>query len=106
MSQTILVTGCSTGLGLEAALYLAEQGYDVYASMWDLSRRGELDDAARRRGVQLKVLQLDITDQSSIDSAVQQIVREAGGIYGLVNNAGIGLRGYFEDLADDEIREV
>jgi NAD(P)-dependent dehydrogenase (short-subunit alcohol dehydrogenase family) len=106
MNQTILVTGCSTGLGLETAVYLAEQGYDVYASMRDLTRRGTLDDEARRRGVQLKVVQLDITDPSSIDAAIQQVVREAGGIYGLVNNAGIGLRGYFEDLEDDEIRQV
>jgi NAD(P)-dependent dehydrogenase (short-subunit alcohol dehydrogenase family) len=106
MSQAILVTGCSTGLGLETAVYLAEQGYNVYASMRDPTRRGALDDEARRRGVRLKVVQLDVTDQRSIDAAVQQLVSEAGEIYGVVNNAGIGLRGYFEDLEKDEIRQV
>jgi NAD(P)-dependent dehydrogenase (short-subunit alcohol dehydrogenase family) len=106
MGRTVLVTGCSTGLGLDAALHLAEQGYNVYATMRDLTRRDEFDREAARRGVSPNALQLDITDQASIDSTVQQIMREAGEIYALVNNAGIGLRGYFEDLDDDEIRDV
>jgi NAD(P)-dependent dehydrogenase (short-subunit alcohol dehydrogenase family) len=41
-----------------------------------------------------------------VKSAIERVVSEAGGIYGLVNNAGIGLRGYFEDLSDEEIRRV
>jgi NAD(P)-dependent dehydrogenase (short-subunit alcohol dehydrogenase family) len=52
------------------------------------------------------VLPLDVTNRDSIQHAVQTIVTETGGIYAVINNAGIGLRGYFEDLADDEIRQV
>jgi len=106
MTNSILVTGTSTGLGLETAVYLAERGFEVYASMRDLERRSALDDAAARRGVELQLLQLDITDKVSIDRAVQTVVERSGGIYGLVNNAGIGLRGYFEDLSEEEIRRV
>jgi NAD(P)-dependent dehydrogenase (short-subunit alcohol dehydrogenase family) len=104
--HSVLVTGAGNGLGLETALFLAERGMRVYATMRDLAKRETLDQAAASRGVQLQVLQLDITDSASIDSAVRTIVAECGGIYGLVNNAGIGLRGYFEDLSDAEIRQL
>lgn len=106
MSNSILITGASTGLGLETAVYLAEQGYEVYASMRDLNGRAALDEEVKRRKVSLHVLQLDITKQEDIEEAVQTIVKESGGIYGLINNGGIGLRGYFEDLSEEEIHEI
>ena len=88
------------------ALYLAERGYQVYATMKDLAHADQLHASASERNVRLRVLPLDVTDRSSIDRAVQTIVAESGGIYGVINNAGIGLRGYFEDLADEEIRRL
>jgi NAD(P)-dependent dehydrogenase (short-subunit alcohol dehydrogenase family) len=106
MSKSVLVTGASTGLGLETALHLAEQGFEVYASMRDDDSRGKIEEAAARRGVSLQVLKLDIREQGEIDEAVAGIVERSGGIYGLVDNAGVGLRGYFEDLSDEEIREL
>ena len=57
--DSVLVTGSSTGLGLETALYLAERGFNVFAAIRDLSRRDELLDAARERGVSLQVPRLD-----------------------------------------------
>lgn len=106
MINSVLITGASTGLGLEMALYLADRGFEVYASMRDLGQRGALDEAAARRGVQLHVLQIDITKKDEIEGAVSTVVEQSGGIYGLVNNAGIGVRGYFEDLSEEEIRSV
>ena len=106
MINSVLITGASTGLGLEIALYLADRGLEVYASVRDLGQRSALDEAAARRGVQLHVLQLDITKKDEIEEAVGMVVEQSGGIYGLVNNAGIGLRGYFEDLSEEEIRSV
>lgn len=88
------------------ALYLAERGFEVYGTTRDARQADDLSALARERGVQLRVLPLDVTDQDSIQKAVQTIVTESGGIYAVVNNAGIGLRGYFEDLADEEIRKV
>ncbi len=91
---------------MEISLLLAERGFRVYATMRDLARRAQLDAAATQRKVELRVLRLDVTDQASIDEAVQTVIGESGGIYGVVNNAGLFLRGYFEDLTDAEIRQV
>jgi len=105
-NRAVLITGTSSGIGLETALYLAGRGFQVYATMRDLARRDGLDAEAQRRGVHLEVLQLDVTDRASIEEAVRTVVEGAGGIYGLVNNAGIIMRGYFEDVSDAEVRQV
>ncbi len=102
--DAVLITGCSTGLGMETALCLAERGLRVYASMRDLDRKDALLEAAERRRVSLEVLQLDVTDPASIEAAIATAAADS--LYGLVNNAGIGLRGCLEDLALDEIRRV
>lgn len=105
-ARSVLITGTSTGFGRETALYLAERGFRVYATMRDLTRRDDLEAAAAQRGVALRVLRLDVTDQASIGAAIGTIVEETGGIYGLVNNAGQYVRGFFEDLLDEEIRQI
>ncbi|HEU4760666.1 MAG TPA: SDR family oxidoreductase [Dehalococcoidia bacterium] len=105
MSDTVLITGASTGMGLETAVHLAERGFQVYATMRDLGKRGALDAEAARRGVNLEVLRLDVSDPASIDEAVATIMEQSGGVYAVVNNAGIEMRGFFEDLTDDELRQ-
>jgi NAD(P)-dependent dehydrogenase (short-subunit alcohol dehydrogenase family) len=102
----VIVTGSSTGLGLETALHLAGAGFRVYATLRDPARGPEVLQAAAERGVELRVLRLDLTDRESIDEAVEKVVRECGEIFGLVNNGGIGLRGCVEDCSEDEIRQV
>ncbi len=106
MTDSVLITGASTGLGLETAVHLAERGFRVYATMRDLGKREPLDEEAARRGVNLDVLRLDVTDPPSIGEAVAAIVERSRGIFALVNNAGIGMRGYFEDVSDEEVRRV
>jgi NAD(P)-dependent dehydrogenase (short-subunit alcohol dehydrogenase family) len=105
-AKAVLITGASSGIGLEAAVHLAERGFDVYATVRDLARRSALDAEVARRGVALQVLPLDVTDEASVAAAVDEVVERAGGLFGLVNNAGIVLRGYFEDLTEPEIRRV
>ncbi|HRX01515.1 MAG: SDR family oxidoreductase [Anaerolineae bacterium] len=106
MTDTVLVTGISTGFGQEIALMLGEKGYTVYGTVRDMSLRPKLEAMAVKRNADLRVVQMDVTDQSSIDAAVDKILEECGSIYAVVNNAGVLLRGYFEDLAEDEIRNL
>jgi NAD(P)-dependent dehydrogenase (short-subunit alcohol dehydrogenase family) len=106
MKDSVLVTGSSTGLGKEMALYLAGQGFHVYATVRDMGHADALHASAHERKVQLSVLPMDVTSPESIAQAIDTVVTESGGLYGVINNAGIGLRGYFEDLAPEEIQQV
>jgi NAD(P)-dependent dehydrogenase (short-subunit alcohol dehydrogenase family) len=104
--DAVIVTGSGTGLGLEGALALAEGGFRVFATVRNIAHREELLEAAEQRGTRLEVLRLDLTDPDSIEEAVGTVVSSAGGVFGLVNNGGIGLRGCVEDCSEDEIRDV
>ena len=78
--QTVLITGCSSGFGLETARFFHDRGWNVVATM-----RQPREDVLRNAD-RLRVLALDVTDAGSIERAVA----EAGAIEVLVNNAGIG----------------
>jgi NAD(P)-dependent dehydrogenase (short-subunit alcohol dehydrogenase family) len=106
VGRPVLVTGASSGIGLETALYLAERGFSVCATMRDLSRRDELEAQAAKRRVSVQVEALDVTNAGSIEAVVRTLRDRHGGVHALVNNAGVQLRGYFEDCSDDEIRSV
>ncbi len=106
MKEGVIVTGSSTGLGLETALVLAGHGFPVYAGVRDAASASVVEAAAAERGVELEVVTLDITDRESIDAAVERVVADTGGVFALVNNGGIGLRGCLEDVTDEEVRRV
>lgn len=106
MRQSVLITGAGTGLGLETAIYLAERGFLVFATVLDDSQHEHIKTQAAKRGVELRILHLDVTDKKSIALAAQTMLDACGHIYGLVNNAGVSLRGYFEDCDDVEIRQT
>lgn len=106
LRRSVLVTGCSTGIGLETAISLAEKGHRVYASMRNLQKRDQLEEQTLRRRVSMKVLRIDINEPSTIRDGIRQIVDETGSVFGIVNNAGLFLRGFFEDLAENEIRQL
>ncbi|CAA2107049.1 SDR family oxidoreductase [Variovorax paradoxus] len=94
--KTVLITGCSSGYGLETARHFLSQGWNVVATM--RTPREELLPRSER----LRVLPLDVTDAASIAAALQA----AGPIDVLVNNAGIGLLGAFEATPMATTREV
>jgi NAD(P)-dependent dehydrogenase (short-subunit alcohol dehydrogenase family) len=100
-----LLSGCSSGFGLLAAIELAGAGFRVFASMRSLQKRGRLDAAARSAGVDVEVVALDVTRSDSIDRAVSDVVARAGAIDVLVNNAGYGIGGFVEELSMEELRE-
>lgn len=105
MSKVVLITGCSSGIGLSAAVLLAKNNYKVYATLRDLSRKDKLEQAAREANVTLDILQLDVTDDNSVKNAVRQIIEREGRIEILINNAGYGLRGTVENVTIDEVKQ-
>jgi NAD(P)-dependent dehydrogenase (short-subunit alcohol dehydrogenase family) len=105
-SNAVLVSGAGSGIGLATALRLAQQGFEVFASVPDLAQKPAVDAAAAEWNVALRVLYLDVTKPDSIQQAVELVLKTTGSIYGVVNSAGLGLRGFFEDLSDTEIRNL
>ena len=102
----VLITGCSSGFGLLAALQFARKGDQVYATMRNPAKAGELEKAKNEEKLAIEVLQLDVTDEASVTNAVRQVIDAAGRIDVLVNNAGIGAHGPIEETDDDEAKEI
>ena len=94
--KTVLITGCSSGFGLETARYFLDRDWQVIATM-----RTPREDVLPR-SERLRVIALDVTDPDSI----RQAVDAAGPIDVLVNNAGIGLLSVFESTSMETAREV
>ncbi|MDP8265373.1 MAG: SDR family oxidoreductase [Candidatus Aceula meridiana] len=105
-SKVILITGCSSGFGLRTAARLAATGHKVFATMRDLSKKDDLVGEVSLRGGKTKILKLDVTDVKSIEKVVSRIEENEGHIDVLINNAGYGIGGFFEDLEQEEIRAV
>jgi NAD(P)-dependent dehydrogenase (short-subunit alcohol dehydrogenase family) len=102
--KTVLITGCSSGFGLEAAVLLAKNGWRVFATMRDPAKRARLDAALAQAGAAAEVLTLDVTSETSIDACVADVIARAGTIDALVNNAGIGIGGFVEDMTMADYR--
>src|ERR671938_43100 len=103
--KVAIVTGSSTGIGYETSLALARNGFLTYATMRNLNKAENIKSVATKESLPLHVKQLDVTDDASVKNAVESISSETGGrIDVLVNNAGYGLNGAFEDLSVDEIK--
>src|SRR5437899_1601274 len=102
--KVAVVTGSSSGIGYETSLTLARNGFLTYATMSNLNKSGNIKSVADKEKLPLKIVQLDVTDDGSVKNAMQSIIAEASRIDVLVNNAGYGLNGAFEDLAMEEIK--
>lgn len=103
--KVAIVTGSSSGIGFETSLMLAENGFNVYATMRDLSKSEKILKMADNKKLQIEVGQLDVTSEQSVENAISAIVESEGQIDVLVNNAGYGLMGPAEELTIDELRE-
>jgi NAD(P)-dependent dehydrogenase (short-subunit alcohol dehydrogenase family) len=94
--KSVLITGCSSGFGLETAKYFLEKGWRVIATM------RTPDEAIIPPAANLQLLKLDVTDQASI----AQAIAAAGEIDVLVNNAGIGWLNALEGTPIDTVRHI
>lgn len=88
--RRILITGSNRGIGLELVeRYLQQDDTLIYATCRQPAEAAALNNLAQQHPERLKIIQLDVTDQQSIDEAAAQISREVDGLEMLVNNAGI-----------------
>jgi len=105
MEKVALVTGSSSGIGLETVLALARDGYETYASMRDVEKSAELEYAAKKENLKIKIIELDVDKEESIVSSIKKISSESGRLDVLVNNAGYGQFGCTEDITLDDFRK-
>lgn len=101
--QVAIVTGCSTGLGVQMAKALANQGANIVA----IARRKEMIEAVAKEikdtfGVETMAIKCDITDTAVVDSAIDQVMAKFGRIDIVINNAGTGAVAPAEDITDDQ----
>jgi len=108
-AKTILITGCSTGFGILTAQALAAKGHRVMATMRHAASRNlnaklQLEAFAKHGGYTLEVIDLDVTNDASVEVAIASIIKSHGGIDVLVNNAGVMNVGVTEAYTIDELK--
>ncbi|HDH15340.1 MAG TPA: SDR family NAD(P)-dependent oxidoreductase, partial [Gammaproteobacteria bacterium] len=98
-SRKVLITGCSSGIGLAIATGLHKRGYQVYASV------RKKQDVEKIRQLGLNCVQLDLADANSIQQAVYWVLEQTDNqLYALINNGAYGQPGAVEDLSTDILR--
>jgi NAD(P)-dependent dehydrogenase (short-subunit alcohol dehydrogenase family) len=102
--RVAVVTGSSRGIGLETSLTLAENGFTVYPTVRNIDKASNLMGVTINRNLPIKVVQLDVTNDTSVRQAIQYIVGQEGHIDLLVNNAAYTQLGSVEDLSSEEVQ--
>jgi short-subunit dehydrogenase len=103
--KTVLVTGCSSGIGYATCLVFARNNFATYGSVRDLSKAGRIQEITNKEKLPLKIIRLDVNEDESIRIAIQKIISDSGGIDILINNAGYGMFGPIEEISIKEIKE-
>jgi NAD(P)-dependent dehydrogenase (short-subunit alcohol dehydrogenase family) len=104
VNKIAIVTGSSSGIGLETSLTLAENNFTTYATMRNLDKVSNILEVAERKNLPINIVQLDVTDDTSVQQAIQFVSEKEGRIDLLVNNAGYALLGAAEDLCSEDIQ--
>lgn len=102
--KVAIVTGSSSGIGYATSLLLARNRFSTYATMRDIEKSANIKEIANKERLPLQVIQLDINDDGSVRGSIENVVLEKERIDVLVNNAGYGLIGAFEDLSIEEVK--
>jgi NAD(P)-dependent dehydrogenase (short-subunit alcohol dehydrogenase family) len=102
--KVAVVTGSSSGIGLQTSLMLARDGFITYATMRTPEKDIVIKTSIKKENLPIKVVQLDVTDDDSVKGAIRAVESDTGRIDVLVNNAGYALGGALEDLSIEEIK--
>jgi NAD(P)-dependent dehydrogenase (short-subunit alcohol dehydrogenase family) len=110
MTQTILVTGSTSGFGRLMVETLARQGYSVFAGMREVAGRNAsvadtLRQLAEREQLGLHVVEVDVMDDASVEQAVEAIINTTGRLDVVVNNAGVAYSGPLEAFTLEQVRQ-
>ena len=105
MEKVAVVTGSSSGIGFETSLALAREGYFTFATMRDVKKADAVKKITEEENLPLKVIELDVDNEDSVENAIKSIIDEKQRIDVLVNNAGWGIWGTGEDVSLEEFRE-
>jgi NAD(P)-dependent dehydrogenase (short-subunit alcohol dehydrogenase family) len=105
MSKTILITGASSGFGRDTAETLHRAGHTVYASMRGVQGKNR-EAAEALRSLGLETVELDVSDDASVEAGVKNVLAQAGKIDVLVNNAGIASAGVTEAFTTEQAKAI
>jgi NAD(P)-dependent dehydrogenase (short-subunit alcohol dehydrogenase family) len=103
-SSSILITGATDGLGRAMAVFLAANGYRVFAAGRSAEKRASLDRLAADRKLHLETLDMDVSDDASVSRGVGRVLDRAGQIDVLINNAGVAYIAVMEEIRLDDLR--
>ena len=104
--KVVLITGCSSGIGLETAVECSKAGHKVFATMRNLNKKEKLGKRIENEKLEnIEIIELDVSNSDSIENVIASIVRKVKRIEVLFNNAGFMIMGSLEDSTINEIRE-
>ena len=102
--KVAIITGSSSGIGFETSVILARNGFHTYAAVRNLDKSQPLIDIAKKDGLSIQAIELDVSNDKSVKDAINRVLSENKRIDVVVNNAGYALVGSFEEMSMDEIK--
>ncbi len=104
--KTVLITGTSKGIGLEAALAFGRAGYKVFATMRNPEGDQILKEIIKDESLAISISKMDVDNDESVKNAIDAILNEVGSIDVLVNNAGIERHGSIEEMSMTDFKDI
>jgi len=106
VGKACIVTGANSGIGRSTAITLAKNGYTVFATMRSLERGEKLREIAQELNLEIKEVELDVSDTDSVNHGVNEILEQTDQIDVLINNAGVGSNAVIEDVDIESDKSV
>jgi NAD(P)-dependent dehydrogenase (short-subunit alcohol dehydrogenase family) len=106
VGKTCIVTGANSGIGRSTAITLAKNDYTVFATMRSLERGEKLREIAQELNLEIKEVELDVSDTDSVNQGINEILNQTDQIDILINNAGVGSNAVIEDVDIESDKSV